>query len=236
MNVSMWLHYDVMANVLFHVTSHPRPVPKYLILFPPSDIRHLDFPPGSTTSTLELFPTLPPAETPTSPTTPKASTADPFSDAVYPPNTHPHLVTLPPNTALFIPPLWSHAAVPSPPGIINTSINVFFYSLPRSTYAAGRDVYGNRDLAAYEEGRRDVEKIVRRFKVVPGSKNAATATSRKHVVEEPNGSITSGGEVSVKGKEKEGVAVRGIDGIPKDVAKAYLERLAGEILEKAAAL
>lgn len=43
------------------------------------------------------------------------------------------------------------------------AVNIFFRNLPDSTYAAGRDVYGNRNLAAYEEGRRDLDKIVRRF-------------------------------------------------------------------------
>lgn len=233
MNVSMWLHYDVMANILFHVTSHPRPTPKYLILFPPQDLKLLSFAPGSTTSTLEIFsetessPTTPGPGTPASPTTPRPP-PDPFGNPTYPPGTHPHLVTLPPNTALFIPPLWAHTAVPGPPGVINTSVNVFFYSLPRSLYAAGRDVYGNRDLAAYEEGRRDIEKIVRRFKTVPAPK------TKKPSPDDMNGSTsgTNGANCDLK----EQPPVKGLDSIPKDVAKAYMERLAAEILEKAAAL
>lgn len=41
-------------------------------------------------------------------------------------------------------------------------MNVFFRNLPQG-YAAGRDVYGNRDLQAYEKGRRDIEKIAKAF-------------------------------------------------------------------------
>ena len=66
---------------------------------------------------------------------------------------------------LYIPPLWAHTAAASSPGIVNISVNVFFRSLPDSVYLAGRDVYGNRDLQPYEDGRRDVDKIVKRFKV-----------------------------------------------------------------------
>jgi tRNA wybutosine-synthesizing protein 4 len=64
------------------------------------------------------------------------------------------------------------------------AVNVFWKGLERG-YAAGKDVYGNRDLQAYENGRRDVEKIVKAFK-----------------------------------------------DLPVDVSKFYLERLAGEILER----
>lgn len=296
MNVSMWLHYDVMANILFHVTSHPRPVPKHLILFPPEDLKHLSFPAGSTTSTLELFrpsssddspPSTPMPTTPGSPRTPRPP-PDPFANPIYPPGTHPHLVILPPNTALFIPPLWAHAAAPSPPGIINTAVNVFFYSLPRPLYAAGRDVYGNRDLAAYEEGRRDIEKIVRRFKTVPAPKVKPAKKPRKEPAvaarEGQNGEIVNssspstaptmaqtseaanGDHVVCAGDKEEAasaangdhpledrqdrqdqqedeqpppppqIPIKGIEQMPKNIAKAYLERLAAEILEKAAAL
>ncbi|ETN42197.1 uncharacterized protein HMPREF1541_04138 [Cyphellophora europaea CBS 101466] len=239
MNVSMWLHYDVMANVLFHVSAYPRPTPKHLILFPPEDLKHLSFPPGSTTSTLELLsdtaspPNTPGPTSPGSPQTPRPP-PDPFGSPAYPPGTHPHLVTLPPGTALLIPPLWAHCAVPSPPGIINTSVNVFFYSLPRPLYAAGRDVYGNRDLAAYEEGRRDIEKMVRRFKTVPAPKTKPKRPSAAAAAAAAEPAI-------LPAEEKEGMngsAARGVglDSIPKDVAKAYLERLAAEILERAAAL
>lgn len=58
-NLSMWLHYDVTANVLFHISSHPHPATKQLILFPPTDIKLLSFPAGSTTSTIDVFPVAP---------------------------------------------------------------------------------------------------------------------------------------------------------------------------------
>ncbi|KPI36043.1 tRNA wybutosine-synthesizing protein 4 [Cyphellophora attinorum] len=232
MNVSMWLHYDVMANILFHVTSHPTPVPKYLILFPPQDIKRLSFPTGSTTSTLDIFkPKEEPVASPKQPTRiPDKSNieTDPFASAVFPPGTHPHLVTLHPGTGVFIPPLWSHTALPSPPGVMNTSVNLFFHSMPRSVYAAGRDVYGNRDLGAFEEGRRDLEKITQRFKIAPGSKVKKAA--HKDDDEKVNGQVINGDSQST-------AEVKALNpAIPKAVAKAYLERLAAELLEKASSL
>lgn len=48
----------------------------------------------------------------------------------------------------------------------SVAVNVFFRNLDTG-YAAGKDVYGNRDLQAYENGRRDVERIAKAFKTVP---------------------------------------------------------------------
>lgn len=48
----------------------------------------------------------------------------------------------------------------------SVAVNVFFRNL-ETGYAAGKDVYGNRDLQAYENGRRDVERIAKAFKNVP---------------------------------------------------------------------
>ncbi len=65
---------------------------------------------------------------------------------------------------LFIPPLWLHTA--SPIDNISISVNVFFRDLD-SGYAPGRDVYGNRDMQAYEKGRKDIGKIAQSFKNLP---------------------------------------------------------------------
>lgn len=47
------------------------------------------------------------------------------------------------------------------------AVNVFFRSLESGQYAAGRDVYGNKDLAAYNKGRQDISRIVNSFAKVP---------------------------------------------------------------------
>lgn len=48
-------------------------------------------------------------------------------------------------------------------------MNVFFRSLEASHYSTGRDVYGNRDLAAYEKGRQEVQRIANAFNKAPSA-------------------------------------------------------------------
>jgi len=154
--VSLWLHYDVLSNVLCQVKGS-----KTLHLYPPSDVKYLNFPPGGSSSNTDML-----------------TSNDP--KLRY---THPHVARLQPGDILFIPPMWSHTATPE--NGVSVAVNVFWRGLDKG-YAAGKDVYGNRDLQAYENGRRDVEKILKAFR-----------------------------------------------DIPADIAKFYLDRLAGEIQEKA---
>lgn len=149
-----------MANVLCQVQGDKR-----LVLYPPSDALRLGFAPGASSSSINLFQNL--------------SDTSPLS----PPNTHPHEARLKPGDILFIPPLWLHTA--NPTNGVSVAVNVFFRNLDKG-YAAGRDVYGNRDLQAYERGRVELDKISRSF-----------------------------------------------DGLPRDIAKFYIERLADELRRKA---
>jgi len=80
------------------------------------------------------------------------------------PATHPQEAILGPGDVLFIPPLWLHAS--SPLENTSISINVFFRNL-EAGYAAGRDVYGNRDVHAYEKARKDVARMVKSFDHLP---------------------------------------------------------------------
>ena len=134
--VSLWLHYDVHPNILSQIHGS-----KTLTLYPPSDVSHLAYPPGSSSSSL------------------------PLSALTHNPSLHPHAAALQPGDVLFIPPMWSHTATPKEG--VSVAVNVFWKGLGYEMYAAGRDVYGNRDLKGYENGRRDVEKIVRAFKGLP---------------------------------------------------------------------
>jgi tRNA wybutosine-synthesizing protein 4 len=137
--VSLWLHYDVLSNVLCQVRGA-----KTLHLYPPSDVKYLDYPPGGSSSNTDVLTSK----------NPKLRF------------THPHIASLKPGDILFIPPMWSHTATPEEG--VSVAVNVFWKDLDKG-YAAGKDVYGNRDLQAYENGRRDVEKIVRAFRDVPPS-------------------------------------------------------------------
>ncbi|KAF2816246.1 Clavaminate synthase-like protein [Mytilinidion resinicola] len=153
----LWLHFDVLANVLCQIRGT-----KTLRLYSPSDAMHLEFPPGGSSSNIDVF------------------THD------HPPLalTHPHEVLLSPGDVLFIPPMWSHTARPT--AGMSVAVNVFFRNLEQKHYAIGRDVYGNRDLQAYESGRKDIEKMAKAF-----------------------------------------------EGMPTEIAKFYLERLAAELKGKA---
>lgn len=70
---------------------------------------------------------------------------------------------LKPGDALYIPPLWLHATKPLTP---NIGVNVFWKSFQDEVYDRGKDVYGNKDLAGYTEGRKLIERIDRGFKNV----------------------------------------------------------------------
>ncbi len=128
-----------MANVYCQVGGSKR-----LLLFPPSDVEHLPFAPGASSSSIDVFSSL---ESPSLG------------------NTHPHEAVLSPGDVLFLPPLWLHTATPTSDKSI--AVNIFFKDLESGHYAAGRDVYGNRDLAAYEKGRQDVARIANSFKKLP---------------------------------------------------------------------
>lgn len=127
-----------MANVLCQVKGTKR-----LLLFPPSDVKYFDFASGASSSGINVFENL----------------SDPSLS-----HTHPHEVILKPGDVLFLPSLWLHTA--SPTSGMSIAVNVFFRNF-RNGYAAGKDVYGNRDLQAYEKGRRDITKIVQSFESLP---------------------------------------------------------------------
>ncbi|KAJ8063204.1 hypothetical protein OCU04_008441 [Sclerotinia nivalis] len=127
-----------MANVLCQVRGSKR-----LLLFPPSDVKYFDFAAGASSSSINVFENL----------------GDPRLS-----HAHPHEVILQPGDILFLPSLWLHTA--SPTSDISVAVNIFFRNL-RNGYAAGKDVYGNRDLQAYEKGRQDIAKVVKSFENLP---------------------------------------------------------------------
>lgn len=156
---NMWLHYDVsqiapnillfslaltqpevMANVYCQIVGSKR-----LVLFPPFDVSHLSFSPGASSSSIDVF-----------------SALESSSPALA--QTHPHEAVLNPGDILFLPPLWLHTATPLTN--LGVAVNVFFRNL-ETGYSSGRDVYGNRDIAAYEKGRQDITRIAHAFAKMP---------------------------------------------------------------------
>ncbi|KAL2755841.1 hypothetical protein ACRALDRAFT_1033439, partial [Sodiomyces alcalophilus JCM 7366] len=147
--VNMWLHYDVMANVYVQVRGTKR-----FMLFPPGDVTRLGFSPGASSSSVDVFGALGQG---------LLGTGGGGAAEV-----HPHEATVGPGDILYLPPLWLHTAQPtSQPGELSVAVNVFFRSMAAGWYAAGRDVYGNRDLGPYEKGRQDVAKVARSLSKLP---------------------------------------------------------------------
>lgn len=139
-NTSMWLHYDVTANVLCQIRGE-----KVVRLYPPSDVAKLSFSPGSSSSKLtNVF---------------EISISEHRSQGLHPIET-----TMRPGDILYIPSLWLHATRPMSESI---SLNYFWKNLESHFYSAGSDVYGNRDLAAYENGRRVIAKLKESFSKLP---------------------------------------------------------------------
>lgn len=131
-----------MANVLCQIRGERR-----LILFPPDDVQALHIPAGASSSTLDIF------------------QAVGLNAAASIPGTSPHEAFLRPGEILYIPPLWLHTAC-SATNEVSIAVNVFFRNLTQG-YAPGRDVYGNRDLNAYEKSRQDLQRLARTFESVP---------------------------------------------------------------------
>lgn len=139
-NTSVWLHYDVTANILCQIRGH-----KVVRLYPPSDVPHLSFPPGSSSSTIvNIF---------------DISVEQHRAEGLHPVET-----VMGPGDILFIPSMWLHATKPTTQSV---SLNYFWKNLDATMYAAGSDIYGNRDLAAYENGRKTVAKLRDSFKNLP---------------------------------------------------------------------
>src|SRR5271170_1490654 len=113
---------------------------KEILVFPPSMVNELDIPPGASSSRI----------------------TDIFSSDLRGKG---YTATLKPGDTVYIPPLWPHATKPLTP---NVGVNVFWKSLKNEVYGSGKDVYGNKDLLAYTEGRKLIEKIGMGFKDLSG--------------------------------------------------------------------
>lgn len=137
---------SVMANIYCQISGSKR-----FLLFPPSDVNNLSIAPGTSSSSIDVFSTL----SPSSPNSPNDLSS-----------THPQEGTLTPGEILYIPPTWPHTAAPQTDQV-STAVNVFFRNLDSGRYSAGRDVYGNRDVAAYERGRLDLARIVASLDKLP---------------------------------------------------------------------
>lgn len=200
-DVNMWLHYDVMDNILCQIQGSKR-----VILFPPSDVGKLGFAPGETTSGVDVF---------------DSNGVEGLGD------THPLEAELKEGEVMFIPACWPHATAPASGGGLSVAVNVFFRSLDAG-YAVGRDVYGNRDLAAYEEGRRDLLRIVPSLNRVAQQERHRLVDALERVLQ---GEKVEAGQLNVDRQVlKEIAKIRNrLRTLPPDLEEFYRLRLVDEL-------
>lgn len=190
-DVCIWIHYDVMSNFYFQIRGS-----KTFFLFPPGEVLKLKFAPGSTTSPMD-------------------SRSD-FSAIRH------KMVTLKAGDVLFIPRFWAHttfsAEGENEPSI---AINVFWRDLEHAIYAAGKDIYGNRDLAVYEQGRELIRKTV----------DTIRRDDRRDLVVAWANFLQSGTSLETSSSAIELQQIRSkMLKLPSDVLDFYLPRLVDEFL------
>ncbi|RKF60766.1 tRNA wybutosine-synthesizing protein 4 [Erysiphe neolycopersici] len=139
--VVMWLHYDTLANILCQVKGE-----KDILLFHPSEFKHFDLKPGKSSSSVNIFKSMQCQQHQKLP--------------------KPYQALLKSGDVIYIPPFWLHTL--SSENGVSIAVNIFFKNLSNG-YANGKDVYGNRDLHAYEKGRQDVAKILASFNSTPAT-------------------------------------------------------------------
>jgi tRNA wybutosine-synthesizing protein 4 len=219
-DVAIWLHYDVMSNFLFQARGA-----KTVALFRPERATDLGFAPGSTVSPLPLE-SIAAASDPSAGGRGSSSSSSSSSPT--------HVVRLRAGDALFIPRFWPHATFPAAPeegqgGAPGPSVavNVFWRDLCRAHYAAGRDVYGSRDVAAYWGGRESLRRVTARL--VEGGAAIATARAAELAGWLREG-VSPGGIGKMAGGLEVTNIVRSMDLLPADVGRFYRPRLAGELI------
>ncbi|KAF2671953.1 LCM-domain-containing protein [Microthyrium microscopicum] len=208
-DVAVWLHYDVMSNFLFQVRGC-----KTVTLFSPTEATALGFAPGATVSTL-------PIETIEARASPSPTGHEVQQDSSC------NTVTLHPGDVLFIPRFWLHATRPAESNPEpSVAVNVFWRDLPLAAYAAGRDVYGSRDLAVYENGRTAVKRIADHFKKDLGKDPGLSGQDLVRFLREKRKHSGTANHKSWKECEK---LKQKFVSLPDDVGAFYLPRLAQEL-------
>ena len=136
--VQLWTHYDIMDNILVHISGT-----KKVVLFPPSDALNL-YLVGDKSEVMDI-------ENPDFNRFPK------FKDVNY------YEYILEPGDILFIPALWFHNVTALDFAV---SVNVFWKHLPNEIYDQ-KDVYGNKDVVPAQRAMQGVEKALKSLSILP---------------------------------------------------------------------
>jgi tRNA wybutosine-synthesizing protein 4 len=192
-NVAVWAHYDVMSNFYFQIQGEKR-----FLLFPPGEVLNLRFAPGATSSPADI--------------------EEGFKGINY------KEVTLHPGDILFIPRFWAHVTYSIPISgqkeTFSVAVNIFWRDLNEASYAAGRDVYGSRDLGAYEWGREVIQRLA-------GHLKSESTTFKAEVLARY---LNEGKEADQLGVQEVKQVRERFEKLPEDVQSFYLPRLADELL------
>jgi tRNA wybutosine-synthesizing protein 4 len=217
-DVTMWVHYDVMSNLLFQVSGS-----KQVLLFPPEDVIKLGFEPGKTASPLNVFEELEKRY--------HGDENQPRPSLDFLNGARPHGVILREGEVLFIPRFWAHATAPDAASHPSIAINVFWRDLDPKSYSSRLDVYGNLDLWCYEHGR---QKIQRAATILCGNSNTTDRKKQAAAISQ----YLQGREMSDQTMIPDVRSV-GLDALrkliranlPTDVSRFYLLRLADELVK-----
>ncbi|XP_055351200.1 tRNA wybutosine-synthesizing protein 5-like [Paramacrobiotus metropolitanus] len=137
-NLGLWLHYDVLDNVLIQIRGRKRAV-----LFDPEDFDHLymqgDKSPifDAENVDLERFPK--------------------FRNATK------WVCTLEEGDMLFIPAFWMHYMVAEE---FSIAVNVFWHNLPKELYDS-KDTYGNKELLPYFRASQGLDRALKQLENLP---------------------------------------------------------------------
>lgn len=136
--VQLWTHYDIMDNILIHISGRKR-----VVLFPPKDALNL-YMVGDKSEILDIEET---------------------DYSLYPKfrNVARFECVLDPGDILFIPALWFHNVTAID---FSISVNVFWKHLPGEFYDS-KDVYGNKDLIPAQKAMQGLEKALKNLSSLP---------------------------------------------------------------------
>jgi len=137
-DVQLWTHYDIMDNVLVHISGH-----KKVVLFPPTDALNL-YLVGDKSQVMNI-------DDPDFGEFPKFKDVERYE------------CLLEPGDVLFIPALWFHNVTALDFAI---SVNVFWKHLSYEIYDQ-MDVYGNKDLVPAQRAMQGVEKALKSLSTLP---------------------------------------------------------------------
>lgn len=134
----LWTHYDVMDNMLLHVTGRKR-----VVLFPPSDVPNL-YLVGDKSEIIDI---------------------DNVNLERYPKfaNVDWYECELQPGDVIFIPALWFHNVIALD---FSISVNVFWKHLDDSNYDL-KDVYGNKDPFPAQRAQQGLDKALKTLETLP---------------------------------------------------------------------